>query len=165
MFDDGPLTAFFATHDALNASEHWFVHDGVPTLTMVVRYRDVPSGPRPGAERPDPPIEVEPEHRAVFEALRKWRNDRARRDGRPPYVLFNNSQLASIARARPDTRAALEALPGVGEGRIRDYADDLLALRRPASGGLDPRLGLARGHASTSTVERRGSARRRRMMR
>ena len=78
-------------------------------------------------------MEMEPEHRAVFDALRKWRNERAKRDGRPPYVLFTNSQIASIARSRPDTRAALEAVPGVGEARIRDYADDLLALLRTAS--------------------------------
>ena len=134
-FDDGPLTAFFAAHDALDATEHWFVHDGVPTLTMVVRYRDVPaaSASRHAPERAaEPVIEMEPEHRAVFEALRKWRNERAKRDGRPPYVLFTNSQIANIARARPDTRAALEAVPGVGEARIRDYADDLLALLRTA---------------------------------
>ncbi len=66
--------------------------------------------------------ELEPEHRAIFEALRKWRNERAKRDGRPPYVLFTNGQLANIARARPDTKAA----------RIRDYADDLLARLRTA---------------------------------
>ena len=80
----------------------------------------------------EPAIELEPEHRAVFEALRRWRNERAKRDGRPPYVLFTNSQLVSIARTRPDTKAGLEAIPGVGEARIRDYADDLLALLRTA---------------------------------
>lgn len=96
-----------------------------------MRYRELPGGPasRPAAE---PAIELEPEHRAVFEALRRWRNERAKRDGRPPYVLFTNSQLANIARARPDTKSALEAVPGVGEARVRDYADDLLALLRTA---------------------------------
>lgn len=136
-FDDSALTEFFTAHDALDATEHWFVHDGVPTLTMVVRYREVPPS-RHAASHPgesaegrrgsEPSIEMEPEHRAIFEALRKWRNDRAKRDGRPPYVLFTNGQLAKIARARPDSKAALEAVPGVGEARIRDYADDLLAL-------------------------------------
>ena len=75
-FDDGPLTAFFASHDALDATEH----------------------------------------RAVFEVLRKWRNERAKRDGRPPYVLFTNSQLANLARGRPDTRAALEAVHATRRG-------------------------------------------------
>ena len=64
--------------------------------------------------------------------VRAGNDPRAKRDGRPPYVLFTNSQIANIARARPDTRAALEAVPGVGEARIRDYADDLLALLRTA---------------------------------
>ena len=142
-FDDTALTAFFAEHDAIDATEHWFVHDGVPTLTMVVRYREATS--RGASSSPhrrevaegrrgesEATIELEPEHRAIFEALRKWRNDRAKRDGRPPYVLFTNGQLANISRARPETKAALEGVHGVGEARIRDYADDLLALLRTA---------------------------------
>ena len=81
--DDGPLTAFFADRDALDATEHGFVHDGLPTLTMVVRYRDVPaSSPRPAPERATEPLEIEPEHRALFEALRRWRNERAPRSHR-----------------------------------------------------------------------------------
>lgn len=130
-FDDAPLDAFFATHDALDATEHWFVHEGVPTLTMVVRYREIAAGPSPRI-RPErhaePVTPIESEHRTLFEALRVWRNNRAKRDGRPPYVLFTNSQLVGIARARPDSKAALEAVEGVGEARVRDYADDLLAL-------------------------------------
>ena len=84
--------------DALDATEHWFVHDGVPTLTMVVRYREVPTGPasrRAGAI--EPTIELEPEHRAVFEALRKWRNERAKRDGRPPYVPLSHTDQPAAA--------------------------------------------------------------------
>ena len=92
------------------------------------------SAARQGPERAaEPAIEMAPEqHRAVFEALRKWRDERAKRDGRPRYVLFTNSQIARIVRSRPDTRAALEAGPGVGDARIRDHADDLVALLRTA---------------------------------
>ena len=56
------------------------------------------------------------------------RNGRAKVDGRPAYVLFTNAQLAEIALQRPATRAALKALDGVGEARVRHYADEVLGL-------------------------------------
>jgi superfamily II DNA helicase RecQ len=43
------------------------------------------------------------EHQALFNALKKWRNDCARRDGKPAYVLFTNAQLAHMAQQRPTT--------------------------------------------------------------
>ena len=36
--------------------------------------------------------------------------------------------VATIARERPRSRAALVAVQGVGEARVRDYADELLAV-------------------------------------
>ena len=66
----------------------------------------------------------------LFMALRKWRNDRAKREGRPSYVIFTNVQLAAIAQARPKDNSALEALSGIGEARVRDYGADVLALIR-----------------------------------
>lgn len=33
---------------------------------------------------------LDPEQRLVFERLRDWRNQRARQEGKPAYVLFTN---------------------------------------------------------------------------
>jgi len=38
---------------------------------------------------------------SVFEAIRQWRNNRARDEGKPPYVLFTNNQVIAITRKRP----------------------------------------------------------------
>lgn len=121
-FVDPSMESFFTTTDAIDVTDH--VLPGLPALLLVVRYRESGVAPR----QADAPIVVEDEHRHIFEALRSWRNTRAKRDGKPAYVLFTNAQLLAIARARPSTRAAIAALPGVGEARLRDYADELLAL-------------------------------------
>ncbi len=47
----------------------------------------------PATER-DAALAVPEADRALFAALRRWRNERAKRDGRPAYVLFRNAQLA-----------------------------------------------------------------------
>lgn len=145
------MLAFFAEHEALLVSEHFFVHEGAPTLALVVRYRDRVRGEPAPAGRSDVrraaedgAVHVDDADRALFEALRAWRNTRARKDGKPAYVLFTNAQLAAIARVRPRTRAALEELDGVGAARVRDYADEVLAVvsgvphgAAPGDGGSD----------------------------
>ncbi len=133
-FGDAEVADFFASHDALTVSEHFFTFDGTPTLALVVRYRDAPSVPvaarrdAPRSGGGPPPLTIAEPDRGLFEALRKWRNERAKRDGRPAYVLFTNAQLGAIASSRPDTRAALQNIDGVGDARVRDYADEVLAL-------------------------------------
>ena len=135
LFDDGALAELQETHEVVGVSEHAFVYADVLTLGLVLRCRELSArssrARRPGrstGRRPPPADAAPPEDRALFEALRQWRNERARRDGRPAYVLFTSAQLLAVAAERPTTRAALQAIEGVGEARVRDYADELLAV-------------------------------------
>jgi DNA helicase II / ATP-dependent DNA helicase PcrA len=73
---------------------------------------------RPKAEKPAPTSE--------FEALRRWRADRAKADEVPAYVVFHDSTLHEIAAVRPQTREELSAISGVGPTKLERYADDLL---------------------------------------
>lgn len=135
-FDDAPVTAFLAEREALAVSDHFFVHEERPTWALLVSYRDGAGPPARGQRGPAPPEPdaVVPEaDKAVFEALRRWRNDRAKRDGRPPYVLLTNRQLAAIAALRPATRTALETVDGVGSGRAAALAEDVLAVVQAAA--------------------------------
>ena len=65
---------------------------------------------------------------AVFDALRDWRLDRARDDGVPAYVVFDNKTLEEIASRRPTNRAELAAVPGVGPKKLEQYAEEVLAI-------------------------------------
>ncbi len=131
-FDDREVQQLLSDREALGVSDHVVVYDGEPRLVLVVTYREPPAPLEP---RPvDSPVEVEPEHRELFEALRKWRNERARRDGRPAYVLFQNSQLAEVARSRPASLEALGRVRGVGEAKLRDFGAEVLALVAQAAG-------------------------------
>ena len=64
----------------------------------------------------------------LFSALVEWRRSLARAAGAPAYVVFNNATLAAIAHARPRTRGALLALPGVGPVKVERYGEAVLAL-------------------------------------
>ena len=137
-FEDSALRAFTDEHEVLAVHEHLLHREGQPLWALLVSFRD---RHRPGFQTAITPIprresetEVPEADRVLFETLRKWRNARAQRDGKPTYILFRNNQLADIARLRPPTVEALRDVRGVGEAKARDYAEELLALIRAAAG-------------------------------
>jgi ATP-dependent DNA helicase RecQ len=66
----------------------------------------------------------------VFEVLRAWRMKVSKEAGVPAYVVFDNKTLAMIALAKPGSRAALLAVPGVGPTKLDRYAEDVLQIVR-----------------------------------
>ena len=69
-----------------------------------------------------------PEGDPVFEELRSWRLRVSREADVPAYVVFDNKTLTLIAAARPATRAALLAIPGVGPTKLDRYGADVLQI-------------------------------------
>jgi ATP-dependent DNA helicase RecQ len=67
-----------------------------------------------------------PSDQALFEALRAWRSRAAKSQHVPPYVIFHDRTLAEIAAVRPGSRAALERVNGVGEGKLARYGEAVL---------------------------------------
>ena len=79
---------------------------------------------------PDDPIA-----RARFEALRQWRLEEAKAQGVPPYVVFHDSTLASLAAQPPASLDEVAGVPGVGAAKLERYGAAVLAVLRPASSG------------------------------
>jgi ATP-dependent DNA helicase RecQ len=65
--------------------------------------------------------ELDPVALALWEVLRAWRLEEARRQELPPYVIFHDSTLTEVARRRPASLAALAEIPGVGRSKLERY--------------------------------------------
>jgi ATP-dependent DNA helicase UvrD/PcrA len=85
----------------------------------------VPASVRRGKAEPAPDD-------PLFKTLRDWRLRIAREADVPAYVVFDNRTLALIAAAKPITRAALLAIPGVGPTKLDRYAQDVLQIVKSA---------------------------------
>ena len=71
--------------------------------------------------------------RARFDALRNWRRDRAKEQGVPPYVIFQDKTLVEIALQEPRDFNALGRINGVGAGKLDRYGQAVLdALKQVA---------------------------------
>ena len=64
----------------------------------------------------------------LFERLRRWRTEVARRDGVPPYVVFHDRALAELAARRPVDLEQMATVPGVGPAKLARYGDQLLGI-------------------------------------
>ena len=70
--------------------------------------------------------DLTPEQRDTFERLRAWRLAEAKEQGVPGYVVFSDATLAALATQRPTQRAALSAIPGIGEVKLERYGEAVL---------------------------------------
>jgi ATP-dependent DNA helicase RecQ len=88
--------------------------------------------------------DLEPAARVLWDSLREWRLEEARRQQLPPYVIFHGSTLIEIARRRPGSLPALANISGVGSSKLERYGSaiiDLIAEKDP-QGDLSSASGM-----------------------
>jgi ATP-dependent DNA helicase RecQ len=62
----------------------------------------------------------------LYSLLRDLRSNIAKREGLPPYVVFNNKTLEALARYRPGTAAEAIRVPGIGAAKIERFLGPFL---------------------------------------
>jgi ATP-dependent DNA helicase RecQ len=136
-FDDKDLGEFQLGKDIIEVSEHFLVHEKTPTLTLVLRYRELPDGARqsPEAARKDWRAELDEPGKRIYDELRLWRGRKAKREGMPPYLILNNRELAELAMRKPDSLAKLREIDGIGEAKSARWGEEILALLAKLTAG------------------------------
>jgi ATP-dependent DNA helicase RecQ len=72
--------------------------------------------------------ELEAAAKALWQALRAWRLEEARRQEVPPYVIFHDSTLIEIARHHPTSLPALSRISGVGAIKLERYGNAVIEI-------------------------------------
>jgi len=118
----------------LDVTEHYFVYGNVPHLSLILKLADAPQYENAGSYRPRDPNMPTPDadltdaQKAVYRALKEWRNETSKAEGRPAYAIARNIQLAAMVKAAPKSKAALKEIEGVGEGFCEKYGERVLQL-------------------------------------
>ena len=73
-----------------------------------------------------PPESMDDAGRLLFEKLRRLRLDLSKERGVPPFVIFHDSTLTSMAALRPKNREELLQISGVGERKAEQFGDAFL---------------------------------------
>ncbi len=87
-----------------------------------------PSPKERGSEINAPEDISSPVNQDLLETLRTWRTGRARIQKVPPYIIFSNKALETIAQVQPTSLADLGEIAGVGPAKLEQYGEAVLAM-------------------------------------
>lgn len=73
-----------------------------------------------------PPYLIDDAARLLFEKLRRLRLDISKKRGVPPFVIFHDSTLTSMAALRPKNHEELLQITGIGERKAEQFGDAFL---------------------------------------
>jgi ATP-dependent DNA helicase RecQ len=92
--------------------------------------RDITRSARPASRAaPAPAVaDLSETDETLFAALKELRLDFARERGVPAYVIFGDRSLADMARKKPASEVEFAQVFGVGEAKLRDFAQPFLAV-------------------------------------
>jgi ATP-dependent DNA helicase RecQ len=93
--------------------------------------RESRSGRGSAAGKP-PPLPLDADGQARFEALKAWRGEVARSHNLPAYIVFHDATLAEMARECPATLGTLGEIGGVGAKKLEAYGVDILRVLKSA---------------------------------
>ena len=139
-FSDEGLRSFMHDKSVLECSEYFFNKDGLPYLVVVLYYKqDGTSSPAPSQHSQSKLRKKADESwkecltendLPLFALLKEWRASRAKAEGVPFYIVFSNRELAVLANSRPQSKAQLLEIHGVGEKKVQKYGDELLKMTK-----------------------------------
>ncbi|RFB70887.1 MULTISPECIES: DNA helicase RecQ [unclassified Herbaspirillum] len=74
------------------------------------------------------------EEQTIFDKLRWWRVETARKHNVPAYVIFHDATMREIAKAKPSSLDDLRGVTGVGEKKLETYGAEIISLIQEISG-------------------------------
>ncbi len=75
-----------------------------------------------------PEAELTTDEAALYEKLKAWRLDAAREENVPAFVILHDSVLREIARSRPQDKAALSTISGIGESKLARFGEAVVEI-------------------------------------
>ena len=125
--DDTVMQEFIADKEVIEFTEHFFIHEKTPYMTILISYRDIAQDEKKRYnQRLDPRKELDEKEKVIYDALRTWRAARAKQEGIPPYMIVNNKQLAKIIRLKAKSNSDLAKVDGIGEAKTKQYGQEIL---------------------------------------
>ncbi|NIJ38613.1 ATP-dependent DNA helicase RecQ [Sphingopyxis panaciterrae] len=130
-----PLVRSLMAREALGTTEHGGLMLGPAARAMMkgetaVLMAEPPVKRTQRAARGGGNVAPNPVGDPLFDALRAMRRELAAEAGVPPYVIFHDAVLRTMASERPATRGALSGIAGVGAKKLEAWGDAFLNVIR-----------------------------------
>lgn len=128
------LNRFLRGHRVLSVDRRWVDQGTESFWSFCIDYLETgqaSSAPPGGAGESRGKVDyreiLKPEEFTLFAKLRTLRQEIAKDEAVPVYMIFTNEQLAQMVRTGSRSKADLEKIAGVGDARIQKYGEQFLA--------------------------------------
>lgn len=127
------LNAFLASHRVVQIERKWIEQGNESAWAFCIEYIGVTTSQEAGfrarlnRNRIDYKAILSPDEFTIFSLLREVRKELSQQEGVPVFALFSNEQLAQMVQRRCISKADLQAIEGIGEGKVEKYSERLLA--------------------------------------
>jgi superfamily II DNA helicase RecQ len=123
-FDDSHLCEFLAGKEVIGFREIYFEKGGESYWNILIHWKSTMDKDEKKFISPS----VAEEDIALFEGLKQWRNNKGKALGLTPFLIMTNAELSKIASQRPATLHALGEIHGIGEKKLENYGQEILAI-------------------------------------
>ena len=64
----------------------------------------------------------------IFEILKKWRLDKAKKKGWSPRYIFHDNHLKNIVKAKPKSLNELSEISRIGNVKLKEYKKEIIKM-------------------------------------
>jgi superfamily II DNA helicase RecQ len=131
-FNDSALLDFLSDKKVIKWESHFFAEKDGYYWTVIVEYTLLSASSEPlpfkkEKKKDDEYKKILTENDwPLFKRLREWRNEKGKSQGIPPYIIFNNVQLAQISVTRPQSLNAFQEIQGIGNAKKEKYGNEVI---------------------------------------
>ena len=124
----GLLTVDYEAYNALKLAEPARAVLRGEQKILLRQYQKPVKTKRVSTKSPYQELALSDDERKIFDKLRWWRVETARKHNVPAYVIFNDATMREIAKAQPSSLDALSMVSGIGEKKRQTYGEEIVAL-------------------------------------
>jgi len=134
IFEDTAVRRFLADKQLVEVRDHFFEHDDLPHLVLIVIYRTELVGAEQGAidnASSGKKLQIDKlseTDRNLFNTFREWRNERAKQEGIPVFLIASNVMLLEVVSRKPHSLPQIREIKGFGEGKVKKFGPEILSI-------------------------------------
>ncbi|MBF0227933.1 MAG: HRDC domain-containing protein [Desulfobacterales bacterium] len=123
-FNDEMINKFLLNKELKSWKAEFFQNENESYWTVFVEYDEILKEKYILKEEEN----LEDTEKVLLDRLKKWRKERADKDGLPVFIIANNSELLRIVQNAPKSIEELKIIKGFGKAKIEKYGDDIIGI-------------------------------------
>ncbi|PZU80907.1 MAG: aldolase [Chryseobacterium sp.] len=123
--DETLVNDFISRYDVMNMSSK-LVQDEINHWSVLIYYQEKSKQSISNKMSVNSEEDLSDEEKIIYSKLKDWRYEKSKELNQPPYIIFHNTHLMSIAKFKPYNLQDLEQINGLGESKIKRFGSEII---------------------------------------